>query len=194
MNLFADDTTVFLNEEDGLEDLEKILDNWCMALTAVFNIAKTQILPIGKKEYRLRIIMDRRASPDQRQIPEHIHIAMEDEAIRTLGAWYGHNLHDGVVWANQLEKIDESLENWNKSNPTMDGRKKIIQMVIGGMSQYLTQVQGMPKSVEKKLKKRIRQFLWAEKKISPSSSLSERKAWTPHIGSSGRPCEPPRRT
>ncbi|KAE9396834.1 hypothetical protein BT96DRAFT_780838, partial [Gymnopus androsaceus JB14] len=52
-NLFADDTTVFLNEEDGLEDLEKILDNWCMASTAVFNIAKTQILPIGKKEYRL---------------------------------------------------------------------------------------------------------------------------------------------
>ena len=49
--LFADDTTVFLHEDDELEALEKILDQWCMASTAVFNIAKTQLLPIGKKEY-----------------------------------------------------------------------------------------------------------------------------------------------
>lgn len=49
----------------------------------------------------------------------------------------------------------------------MDGCKKIIQMIVGGMTQYLTQVQGMPKDIEKKLKKRIRQFLWAEKKLSP---------------------------
>ncbi|KAE9386638.1 hypothetical protein BT96DRAFT_838950 [Gymnopus androsaceus JB14] len=154
-SLFADDTTVFLNEEDKLEDLEKILDQWCMALTAVFNIAKTQILPIRKKEYRLRIIADRRAIPEQRQIPEHIHVAVEGEAIRILGAWYGYEVHEGTAWANQLEKIDKSLENWDKSNPTMDGRKKIVQMVVGGMTQYLTQVQGMPKSIEKKLQKRI---------------------------------------
>ncbi|KAJ3853367.1 hypothetical protein EV368DRAFT_73517 [Lentinula lateritia] len=155
-NLFADDTTVFL---------ENILNRWCTASTAVFNISKTQILPIGKKEYRLRIITDRRGSPDRTRIPEHIHIAVEDEAIRILGAWYGHELHDDVGWANQLEKIDKVLLNWEKSNPTMDGRKKIIQMIIGGMTQYLTQVQGMPKKVEKKLEKRICQFLWGSKKL-----------------------------
>jgi hypothetical protein len=35
----------------------------------------------------------------------------------------------------------------------MDGRRKIIQMVIGGMTQYLTEVQGMPKNGEKLLQK-----------------------------------------
>ncbi|KAJ3871801.1 hypothetical protein F5051DRAFT_340325, partial [Lentinula edodes] len=58
-NLFADDTTVFLAEDDSFEELQNILDRWCLASTAVFNIAKTQILPIGKEEYRLRIIADR---------------------------------------------------------------------------------------------------------------------------------------
>ncbi|KAJ7026423.1 hypothetical protein C8F04DRAFT_966374 [Mycena alexandri] len=36
-------------------------------------------------------------------------------------------------------------------------------MVVGGMTQYLTKVQGMPKEVEERLEKRIRHFLWAEK-------------------------------
>ncbi|KAJ3931030.1 MAG: hypothetical protein NXY57DRAFT_896901, partial [Lentinula lateritia] len=36
-------------------------------------------------------------------------------------------------------------------------------MVVGGMTQYLTKVQGMPKEVEAKLIKRIKRFLWNEK-------------------------------
>ncbi|KAJ7172986.1 hypothetical protein C8R43DRAFT_874076, partial [Mycena crocata] len=40
-------------------------------------------------------------------------------------------------------------------------------MVVGGMTQYLAKVQGMPEDVEKKLERRIRSFLWGEKK-SPS--------------------------
>ncbi|KIY47256.1 hypothetical protein FISHEDRAFT_59779 [Fistulina hepatica ATCC 64428] len=42
----------------------------------------------------------------------------------------------------------------------MDGRKITIQWIIGGMTQYLMTVQGIPASVEKKLEKRIRTFLW----------------------------------
>ncbi|KAJ3870910.1 hypothetical protein F5051DRAFT_308323, partial [Lentinula edodes] len=99
--------------------------------------------------------------------PEYIHIAQENEAIRILGAWYGNNLTDEVAWPAQLEKIDKALSCWEQSNPTMDGRKKIVQMVIGGMTQYLAQVQGMPKNIEKRLNKRIRKFLWAEKQQSP---------------------------
>ncbi|KAK7037502.1 hypothetical protein VNI00_010994 [Paramarasmius palmivorus] len=40
-------------------------------------------------------------------------------------------------------------------------------MIIGGMTQYLAQVQGMPKPVEKKLVKRIRCFIWDEKNQTP---------------------------
>ncbi|KAJ3755193.1 hypothetical protein EV360DRAFT_18365, partial [Lentinula raphanica] len=62
-----------------------------------------------------------------------------------------------------LEKIDRSLETWERSKPTMEGRRLIISMVVGGMTQYLTKVQGMPPEVEEKLEKRIRRFLWDEK-------------------------------
>ncbi|KAJ3749694.1 hypothetical protein DFH05DRAFT_1373722, partial [Lentinula detonsa] len=59
--------------------------------------------------------------------------------------------------------IDQSLDRWEKSRPTMEGRRLIITMIVGGMTQYLTKVQGMPKEVECRLEKWIRNFLWNEK-------------------------------
>ncbi|KAI9056416.1 hypothetical protein FKP32DRAFT_1549724, partial [Trametes sanguinea] len=50
--LFADDTTAFLCEDDDFQDLQKILDTWCGAAKARFNIKKTEVIPIGTEEFR----------------------------------------------------------------------------------------------------------------------------------------------
>ena len=47
--LLADDTTAFLSANDDFETLQNILDEWRIAAKAKFNIAKTEIIPIGKK-------------------------------------------------------------------------------------------------------------------------------------------------
>jgi hypothetical protein len=49
-NLFADNTTVFLAATDDFRDLQLILDEWCTASTAKFNVNKTAIIPIGMRE------------------------------------------------------------------------------------------------------------------------------------------------
>ncbi|KAL0956717.1 hypothetical protein HGRIS_002839 [Hohenbuehelia grisea] len=51
----------------------------------------------------------------------------------------------------------------------MEGRTKIVQMVIGGTTQYPTMVQGMPGDVEKKLEKRAVDFVWDDKTSNPVS-------------------------
>jgi hypothetical protein len=38
-------------------------------------------------------------------------------------------------------------------------------MVVGGITQYLAKVQGMPSEVEAKIERRVRKFLWADKKV-----------------------------
>ncbi|KAJ7605532.1 hypothetical protein DFH06DRAFT_1020152, partial [Mycena polygramma] len=96
-------------------------------------------------------------------IPDHIKIAKEGEPIRTLGAWVGNKVVQVDTWARTIEKIDAALARWELGRPTMEGRRLIVLMVVGGMTQYLATVQGMPRIVEKKLEKRIRHFLWAEK-------------------------------
>ena len=55
------------------------------------------------------------------------------------------------------------------SNPTLEGRKHVIQIMAGGMTQYLTDVQQMPKNVEKQLVRTMRNFLWNDSMHSPVS-------------------------
>jgi exonuclease III len=162
--LFADDTLVYLEWRDDFGDLVKILNEWCMASGAKFNINKTEMIPIGKEEYR-EVVRETRCvnGEDGTVIPAHIKIAADGEPIRTLGAWVGNDVVQVDTWARTLEKIDAALDQWELGFPTMEGRRLIILMVVGGMTQYLTKVQGMPKAVEERLEKRIRNFLWAEK-------------------------------
>jgi len=158
-NLFVDDTTTFLSEFDNFEDLQKILKNWCNASTAKFNIQKTEIIPIGTPEFRAKVFNTQRMTEASEEIPSHIHIVKDGEPVRILGAWVGNKIDNENIWSTQLNKIDQALKRWEKSNPTIEGRKLITQMTVGGMTQYLTQVQGMPAAVEKKLERRAKIFI-----------------------------------
>ncbi|KIY46165.1 hypothetical protein FISHEDRAFT_8825, partial [Fistulina hepatica ATCC 64428] len=168
--LFADDTTVYLADADKMSDLQKILDEWCEASRAKFNVKKMEIILIGEKEYRVRMAQTRHRDTASEVIPQETHIAVDGEAVRILGAWFGNNIDDGAPWLPVLGKVTKAFERWEKSKPTIGGRRLIVQMVAGGITQYLAEVQGMPEAVEKKLTKRIRQFMWAEKTMSPVNS------------------------
>ena len=108
------------------------------------------MIPIGTPEYRQMITQTRKAHETHEAIPDNIHIAGEGEPVRILGAWIGNNIDPNEQWTKVLEKIETALDQWSKSHPTMEGRKHIIQMVIGGMTQYFTKAQGMPLEIEKK--------------------------------------------
>ena len=52
VNLYADDTTVYLSESDRYDTLEYILTRWCRTSGAKFNVEKTEVIPIGTKQHR----------------------------------------------------------------------------------------------------------------------------------------------
>ncbi|RDB23311.1 Transposon TX1 uncharacterized protein [Hypsizygus marmoreus] len=170
--LFADDTTVFLSQGDKFEDLENILKKWCAASTAKFNINKTEIIPVGQQLYRTEVLRTRKIDPNSNQdpIPEHVHLAKEGEMVRILGSWIGNNINQSNPWSPVIEKIELYLAQWAKSHPTMEGRRLIVQMFIGGMTQYLTKVQGMPKHIEERLENLTRSYIWDGRK--PSVNLN----------------------
>ncbi|TFK63673.1 hypothetical protein BDN72DRAFT_742531, partial [Pluteus cervinus] len=168
--LFADDTTVYLSKNDDFNDLQKILTRWCKASGAKFNIQKTEIIPVGSKEYRTEVLDERRSNPDHQKINENIRIAKEGQPVRILGTFAGNGVEQASVWTPTLEKIGSALKRWGRSRPTQDGKRLILGMEIGGRTQYLTHVQGMPKDVEGKLIKMIRDFMWDDSS-SPMISL-----------------------
>ena len=160
--LFADDTTTYMDESDDFETLEQqALTPWCQVSGAVFNIAKTEIILIGTKEYRERLISTRRTHEGATPIPENIRIAGEGQPVRVLGAWIGNGVEQATPWTPTIEKIAANLKRWEANHPTAEGRRLITQMIIGGMTQYLAKVQGMPEAAVKTLERLIRSFAWS---------------------------------
>ena len=71
-------------------------------------------------------------------------------------------MDDIAVWTPIVERINMALARWNLGRPTMDGCRLIISMVVGGLTQFLTRVQGMPPTIESLLNKRIHKFMWGD--------------------------------
>lgn len=160
VTMFADDTTVYLTEKDDFSTLSEILTRWCKASGAKFNTSKTEIIPIGTKEYREKILTTRKINNSQESLPENVDIAKDGKATRILGAWIGNGTDENSIWSPTLDKIESALQRWERWHPTIEGRRIIIQRTIGSMTQYLTSAQGMPKDVEDLLMKRTREFAW----------------------------------
>ncbi|XP_006460215.1 hypothetical protein AGABI2DRAFT_54974, partial [Agaricus bisporus var. bisporus H97] len=157
--MFADDTTVFLHKDDNYHDLIEILNNWCLASGAKFNIAKTEIIPLGSREYRETLTETRKLSERHNPIPEDTRITRDRDKVRILGAWIGNGGSEDKPWETIKTKVSNKLDRWNLIKPGTEGRRHAIQMTVHGMTQYLTMAQGMPEKTEKELIKITSNFL-----------------------------------
>lgn len=163
VSFFTDDTTVYLSSTDSLETLWSL---WCTASTAKFNDNKTVLLPFGRASYRAKVIRERRLNDRMRigDIDKSFWLIPDGQTCRMLGAWIGNDVPYITPWPSVLEKITRDLERWKASTPNLEGKRHIINMVIGGRTQYLIRVQGMPKDVEDALVKAEHVFLWNGKR------------------------------
>jgi hypothetical protein len=98
------------------------------------------------------------------RIRENLTIIPDSQTFRFLGAWVGNNIQYLTPWPKVLEKVSGNLARWNLDKPTLEGRRHIINMVIGGQTQYLTCVQGMPEEIKDTLIKMRDKFLWEGKR------------------------------
>ncbi|OJT01797.1 Transposon TX1 uncharacterized 149 kDa protein [Trametes pubescens] len=165
--LFADDTTVYLSAADDFSALQRVLDIWCSAAKAKFNIKKTEIIPIGSKEHRREMAETYQTTGSWQNYPRGVHVVTDGVAVRILGAFMGNRVQQCEVWSTKLEKVSKALEAWKLGHMTLVGKKHAVQMVIGGMTQFLTNVQRMPEQVLKCFVKLTRDFVWDDKHHIP---------------------------
>ncbi len=174
--LFADDTTVYLSRCDDFRVLQEILDTWCSAAKARFNIGKTEIIPLGRPAFRHEMAETYRTTGAWENYPRNVHVAQDGEAVRILGAFLGNDVDQVDIWTLVLNKIVamrkplmEVIERWKTGHASVQGKKHVIQMIIGGMTQFLTTVQRMPEIILKRLDKIIRSYLWDDRRTPPIS-------------------------
>ena len=181
INLFADDTVLYLSVEDKLDEVTKVLDKWCEASGARFNKEKTEIIPIGSQEHREKIARTRKLHPNDAQIPTGVRIAQDGEAVRSLGAWIGNDTVETKPWEPIIDLVHNDLERWKSVHPTLDGKRLIAQAIVGGRTQFLTKAQGMPSSIQEALTKEIRNFMWDDTNHIPRLGMTH-LSYTKDIG------------
>ena len=177
-SLFADDTMVFLNENDRVEDLNIILDEFCLASTARFNEKKTEFLPFGPKEYRAQVLEQRKLNENSTySIPANTKIIQNGEAMRTLGCWVGYDINLHPQWNAIIEKQKKILEMWGATRPSTKGKELILKALIISLGQYLMTVNNLPNNKEKEIRKLTSDFIWDYKKplISWKKTISPRE-------------------
>ena len=166
VSLFADDTTVVLTEHDSLTDLIEILNKWCEVSGAKFNVEKTEIIPIGTPEYREKLISTRIINIAGELVPASIHIAGDKDATRILGAWVGNETNPEEPWKKIVETIKKDFKRWETRYPTLEGKRHIVQMIVGGKTQFLARAQGMPDTIQSELQKMITEFVWGKERAT----------------------------
>ena len=163
IQLFADDTGLFLSKSDRLDYIQNLLNRWCQVSGAKFNVDKTEIIPMGTVDYRESVTITRKINQeDESPLPERIRIACDEETVRILGAWIGNDANDATPWEPILNTIKAKLDKWGKAHPTLNGKRLIVQSIVGGHTQFLTKAQGMPPPIEKALSKMISDFIWGQ--------------------------------
>ena len=161
VNLFADDTLVYLSKEDDMNILDRIIKKFCTASTAKFNIDKTEILPVGKKEFREDMINNRKMGVNV--IGNDKRLIAEGESMRTLGSWVGNGKTDTLQWGKIIKAQEKVLDLWSKMRLTMKGKELILKSLVQSKAVFLATVNGMPVEVEEEMRKMYHSFLWENK-------------------------------
>ena len=55
INLFADDTNLYLSKGDRFDHAQETLQEWCQTSGVKFNIEKMEIIPIGSENHRQQV-------------------------------------------------------------------------------------------------------------------------------------------
>lgn len=163
VTLFADDTTIYLAASDRFSDLQEILNTWCSASGAKFNINKTVVIPIGSVQHRLKLMNDRKTPRMLEPIPESIHIAEDGEGSRSLGSFIGNELDPTTPWSGIMKAAKDVLDKVQRLHPTMSGKRVGIQTYAVSKTQYLSTAEDMPRSVERQFERILMQFFWDQK-------------------------------
>ena len=165
--MFADDTLVYLREEDDLKVLMVVLSLFCYVSNAWFNDKKYEALPVGAPEYRKRLCETWMLNSKQGNcLKEEVKIVGDGEALRTLGAWVGHSIDLTRNWDAIIDQQVSIMDRWAKMNVSLKGKELVLKSLVASHAFFLATVNGILTKVIKAMHKNMSQFLWDGKQGS----------------------------
>ena len=148
--LFADDITLFLQDNNDLKIVLNILDIFTNISNLEVNRNKTEAMWLGSKVNCNKSYYDINWKPK----------------IKILGIYFCNTVAASLIeenWTSRLEKIQKLISIWNKRNLSISGKICIIKTFL--LSQFVYALQSLvaPEYILNKINSLIFRFLWKRK-------------------------------
>ncbi|XP_026459913.1 uncharacterized protein LOC113360641 [Papaver somniferum] len=165
---FADDTLLFMDaSEDEIRRLFLVLNSFEMLTGMKFNLEKSTLISVGSDE-----VVD--------SLDMEMGCKVEKLPIKYLALLIGASVRCSTVWEEVIKRMEVKLATWRKRFLSKAGRLVLIKSCLASFPIYFLSLIHMPVSVEEKLTKLMRNFLW------DSSEEKRKMCWV----SSPKICKP----
>ena len=161
---YADDTTVFLRDEESVEKVLRLLDEFKSISGLEINTSKTEAMWLGRWR-------DKTHTPFNFKWPK--------EPICALGIYFSYNTEDAnkLNFEEKMKNLEKTLKGWKRRKLTLLGRINIVKTL--GLSKliYSASVLPIPKHLVKEINRIAFNFIWDGKpaKVKRSTIIREKK-------------------
>ena len=161
---YADDTIVFVRDEESVEQLLRLLDEFKLISGLEINTSKTEAM-------WLRCWRDETHTPSNFKWPK--------EPICALGIYFSYNTEHAnkLNFEEKINNLEKTLNGWKRRKLTLLGRINIAKTL--GLSKliYNASVLSIPKHFAKEINKISFNFIWEGKpaKVKRGTIIREKK-------------------
>ena len=147
----ADDTTVFLKNEQAITNCLEIIQNFGNVSGLKLNIEKTEGLWLGRGRNRG---------------DGFANINWEKDSIKALGVVFGYNNQEieEINWRNKIDIIRKLLNKWNYRDLSLQGRILIVKTLALSQVVYLLSSICVPNWAINEINKEFFSFVWKYKR------------------------------
>ena len=147
----ADDTTLFLKDEEAVTKGLSIVKEFGDISGLKLNIRKTEGLWLGRGRNRYDNLGG---------------IKWENNTIKALGIHFGDDKNEleEVNWTGKIDNIKKCLKVWNCRDLSLQGKVLIIKTIALAKVVYLINAISVPKWVINTINKELFSFLWKNKR------------------------------
>jgi Endonuclease/Exonuclease/phosphatase family./Reverse transcriptase (RNA-dependent DNA polymerase). len=146
VSMYADDTLVTFSSQADLNEIEAILQRYCIASGAKINKAKSEII----------LFQSDNTFPDLKGYTLK-------EYTKYLGIFIGRNIPPNLIWEPILKIVKMLISLWNRRNLSIQGRSLVAKTLLLSRFWYAATNQIVPKDVLDEIRKLTYDYIWQGK-------------------------------
>ncbi len=146
-SLYADDTTLLLNDFESLDEAINTVNKFSEVAGPILNKEKTEGILLGTLK---------------NTVLAHNGIKFTNDAVRALGIYIGHDKEKCYEknWTEKIEKMKLVLEKWKSRSLTIFGKILIIKTLVISKMVHTMSILNTPEEIIKDIEKLMFKYIW----------------------------------